>query len=182
MTWVQTSRGGAVDLLHPSPETIGPRDIAHHLAGICRYSAATRRHYSVAEHCIILHDWALLHHGEHVALRALLHDAHEAYCGDMPSPVKAALGADAIKAWDQLTARVDYAIGLRFGLCRDWWLDPIVREADLRIVLDERAAVMRKPPRSWGLGVEPLGVHVSWFSMIDPASQWLRRLRVHRGE
>jgi len=182
--WTQTYRDGAVDLLTPHPDTIDPVDIAHHLAHLCRYSGATRRHYSVAEHCILLHDWALLHHGEHVALKALLHDAHEAYCGDQSSPVKAALAEiepATADAWRTLTDGIDYAIGLRFGLERDWWTDPLVREADLRIVLDERAALLGGPPRDWGIDVEPLGVHVSYFSMIDAEQQWLKRLRAHRG-
>ena len=178
--WTQTYSGGWLELLAPHPDRIDPEDIAHHLAGICRYSGATRRHFSVAEHSILLHDWAMLHHGEHVALRALLHDAHEAYCGDLTSPVKAALGSEAIEAWDRLTARVDYAIGLRFGLTRDWWLDPIVRGADLRIVLDERAALLEPPPRDWGIDVEPLGVRIPWFSLIDAAAEWLDRLHEHR--
>ena len=181
--WTQTYSGGWLELLAPHPDRIDPEDIAHHLAGICRYSGATRRHFSVAEHSILLHDWAMDYHGEHVALRALLHDAHEAYVNDIPSPVKAALAQinpATADAWRALTDGIDYAIGLRFGLRREWWLDPIVRGADLRIVLDERAALLEPPPRDWGIDVEPLGVRIPWFSLIDAAQTWLDRLHEHR--
>jgi len=107
MTWILTATGREFDLAHPSAQQIDIRDIAWHLAHICRFTGATSRHYSVAEHS--------LHVSLHVELQglppaaqlaALLHDAHEAYCGDVTTPVKEALGA----AWSQFEWRLQRAV------------------------------------------------------------------------
>jgi 5'-deoxynucleotidase YfbR-like HD superfamily hydrolase len=58
-------------------------DIAHALSNICRYAGHTKRFYSVAEHCVVM---AELFPDE--AKAALLHDAAEAYFGDLPRPIK----------------------------------------------------------------------------------------------
>ena len=72
------------------------REIAHSLAQINRFTGHASRPYSVAEHSLLVADLAL---GEQasasVQLAALLHDAHEAYTGDVSSPVKWRIG----EAW-----------------------------------------------------------------------------------
>lgn len=71
--------------------------IAHHLAIINRFTGASCRPYSVAEHSLLCADIAEhLHAPAYVQLACLLHDAHEAITGDQSSPAKWAMGA----AWD----------------------------------------------------------------------------------
>lgn len=68
-------------------------EIAHALAQINRFTGHACRPYSVAEHSILV--WRLVKHagmGAHAQMAALLHDAHEAYVGDMTSPAKLAVG------------------------------------------------------------------------------------------
>ncbi len=81
------------------------RDIAHHLALINRFTGATTRPYSVAEHSLLCCDLAE-REGSSTSLQmaALMHDAHEAYVTDLSSPAKAAvdeysMGACGIAAW-----------------------------------------------------------------------------------
>lgn len=62
-------------------------DIAAHLAKINRYTGATPLPYSVAQHCVIMCDLVL----PELKPYALLHDAHEAYTGDLSAPFKAAM-------------------------------------------------------------------------------------------
>jgi 5'-nucleotidase len=93
--WVQTRSGRAVDLLDTQPEQINAEDIAVQLGRIPRWNGATigrpNEIYPVAMHSILVS--MLLPHNAPPELRlvALLHDAHEAYTGDMPSPVKWAI-------------------------------------------------------------------------------------------
>lgn len=81
---ITTYSGFHYNLAEPDPETISIVDIAHSLSAINRFGGHSRIPYSVAEH-----SWhvSYLVPEEH-ALAALLHDAHEAYVIDMPSPLK----------------------------------------------------------------------------------------------
>jgi hypothetical protein len=93
----------------PRPGEIQIRDIARGLAGTFRYRAQTRRLYNVAEHSVIVSLYVAPEH----AREALLHDASEAYFGDMVGPVKAApLMAGFRVVEDRLQAAIYAAFGV----------------------------------------------------------------------
>jgi hypothetical protein len=77
-----------IDLENPKIEQIDIRDIAHALAQINRFTGHTRTPYSVAEHCVLGSE---IIRGE-FALEFLLHDAAEAYLGDVSGPLKRLMG------------------------------------------------------------------------------------------
>ena len=81
---IVTYTGKVFDFLDPQPEMVCIEDIAHALANICRYTGHVRKFYSVAQHCVLMADAYLP--GD--PLQKLLHDAAEAYVGDMASPWK----------------------------------------------------------------------------------------------
>ena len=67
-------------------------EIAHSLAQLNRYTGHALRPYSVAEHSLLVCDIVRgMGLGPHAQRAALLHDAHEAYCSDIPSPFKGAV-------------------------------------------------------------------------------------------
>lgn len=77
--------------LDPRPHEVNIETIAHHLANKCRYNGATQHKtkpekifYSVAEHSVYC---SYLGHPSE-ALERLLHDASEAYNGDLIRPLK----------------------------------------------------------------------------------------------
>lgn len=70
--------------LDPRPEDVDIRDIAHALSNVCRFAGHTRFHYSVAQHSFL----ASVYAPPESALPALLHDAAEAYMGDIARPWK----------------------------------------------------------------------------------------------
>ncbi len=85
--WMSTSRGGRFYPLDPKPEEVYIEDIAHALSMQARFNGHLREFYSVAQHsylCSVHVDSS----DARVALTALLHDAPEAYIGDMIRPVK----------------------------------------------------------------------------------------------
>lgn len=86
---IQTTTGRTVHLFDPKPEEISLKDIALALSRINRFTGHTRRRYSVAEHSIYVAQ-LLKHWGEpaYVQLQGLLHDAQEAYLGDISGPLK----------------------------------------------------------------------------------------------
>lgn len=164
--WLQTWTGRAFYPLTPRTADIDVRDIAHALSLLCRYGGHTRRHLSVAEHCVLM-SWAVAPEN---ALWALLHDATEAYLGDVVGPVKVYLPQYRI-----MESRLMEVICRRFDLPVD---EPRqVREADTRIRLDERAALMALAPMPWpGVdGLEPLGVTVVGWSAEAAETAFLAR-------
>lgn len=89
MTWIETVSGKRFDYMNVRPEDICLKDIAISLSNQCRFLGHTGQFYSVLEHSLWVH-----HHARKLGLpstvkkAALLHDAQEAYVGDIPSPLK----------------------------------------------------------------------------------------------
>jgi hypothetical protein len=67
-----------------TPADINIRDIARHLALTCRFNGALPAFYSVAQHSVHVSEYCPP--GD--ALWGLLHDAGEAYLGDVIRPIK----------------------------------------------------------------------------------------------
>lgn len=89
------------------PSTVKITDIAHALSNICRWTGHVKRFYSVAQHSVICAQQCPA-----FGLRALLHDAAEAYIGDINKPLKTLLGQTII----DIESRIERAVWTRFGL------------------------------------------------------------------
>jgi hypothetical protein len=156
--WMQTFTGKAFYPLDPRPDEIDEDDIAHALSMICRYGGHTSYFYSVAEHCILVSEWVESVSGPYDALWALLHDAAEAYMGDMVRPLKRSMPIY-VSHEETLLNTIAYKFGLGIEM------PEVVHEADNRILLDERAKLMTMPPpHPWipdEQGLEPLGVSIT---------------------
>jgi 5'-deoxynucleotidase YfbR-like HD superfamily hydrolase len=126
---VITQSGQIVDFLSPNPDAINIFDLAKGLANVCRYSGQVTKFYSVAEHCIMVARAVPLHLKAH----ALIHDAAEAYIGDVPRPVKLLC-----PEYKQVEARVERAIRQALGL-RELTPDEeaIIKQADRGALLLE---------------------------------------------
>lgn len=149
--WMQTATGRAFWPLDPQPEDVAIADIAHALAHICRYNGHCSRFYSVAEHSVLVAS-AL---PPQLKLCGLLHDAAEAYVGDMTRPLKPHMPTH-----QDAEFKVHAAIARRYRLTLP--MPDEVWKADFRILIDEQDALMPNPPFPWeGLaGHEPLGVTI----------------------
>ena len=84
-----TTSGIMFNLAEPTPEMVNIRDVAHALSRIVRFNGHGDG-ISVAQHSVMVHDDLYTNHraGAGIALLGLLHDAHEAYTGDLPTPLK----------------------------------------------------------------------------------------------
>jgi hypothetical protein len=82
---VRTNSGNYIDPFNPDPSLINIVDIAHALSNCNRFGGHTEHPFSVAQHCLNI---STFFDNPHDKLTALLHDASEAYLGDMPKPIK----------------------------------------------------------------------------------------------
>lgn len=81
----QTYTGGVFFPLDPKPEEVNIEDIARALSHVCRYGGHIRKFYSVAQHSVYV---AQLCRDKWLKGWFLLHDAPEAYMGDVVRPLK----------------------------------------------------------------------------------------------
>lgn len=159
--WILTYTGKRFDLLNPKPEDVCMEDIAHALAHINRFTGHCKRAYSVAEHSLHVSQRVPPDH----EVYGLMHDAAEAYCGDVSRPLKRAAGMEAYKGIENGILR---AIWLRFDLQMiGWpigpWIPPSVNEADLRMLMTEKRDLMPTAAHQWYDTGEPYEFFIPSF-------------------
>lgn len=155
---IQTYSGRYIDLLNPKCSDIDIQDIAHHLSMICRFNGACSRFYSVAEHSYHVTSLAPVN----LQQAALLHDAAEAYLGDLTGPLKKLLPE--FKRIEENLQRVIFG---RFGI--DLTADDKrqIKRLDLKMLGVERMSLMPRDGSSW---VSLETISIPKFS-ITPATQ-----------
>jgi 5'-deoxynucleotidase YfbR-like HD superfamily hydrolase len=143
----------------PHIDRIDLEDIAHGLAYQCRFNGQTRAFYSVAQHSVLVA--SVLPPDLHRA--ALLHDAAEAYLGDMVKPLKRLLPEfGRIEAG--VTQLIAQAFGVEFGadhaqatpLQRQ--ILEAIKRADMVALATEKRDLMPHSVEPWSYlqGIDPL--------------------------
>lgn len=167
MNWILTRSGRQFDLLKPTAAMINPYDIAHALGGLCRFNGHTHTHYSVAQHSMIVCDLV----PQRDQLAALIHDATEAYLGDMTRPLKALM-----PEYRQVEARVWHAICDRFDI--DPALPESVIRADMVALATERRDLMPQHPGEWDClkGIPTMPERITPLPAQQASIQYFSRL------
>ena len=151
MTWIQTVTDERFDLLEPKPEQVNVIVIAHALSRTCRFGGHVRQFYSVAQHSVLVSQRV----PEPYRLHALLHDAAEAYIGDVTRPVKQVVNAISRNEFRAFEERIEGAIWKRFGI--QWTEDAerTVAEADERMLATEAQAFFDDSVDDWVKKLKP---------------------------
>lgn len=156
MSWIITRSGLKFDLAKPNADMVSTADIAHSLSMQCRFNGHTSEFYSVAQHCCLVADLVPAEH----QLAALLHDATEAYVGDLVRPLKEGMRdfyerQSQVSRFDEVENGVWRAICRRFDL--DQHLPDCVKHADLVALATEKRDLMPGHPEPWPCleGIEP---------------------------
>lgn len=153
--FMQTFTGRQYWPCDPQPHEVFIEDIAHALSLQCRYAGHCIKFYSVAEHSMLIARHLAAKHAPEVALAGLLHDAPEAYCVDIPRPLKPYL-----TNYKDIEQKNWLAIAARFGLPPE--LPDEVHDADNRIIADELVNLV---PMPWHeRHNKPLGVTLRYWS------------------
>jgi 5'-deoxynucleotidase YfbR-like HD superfamily hydrolase len=125
--WFLTASGRKFWPLDPRPEDFSIEDIAHGLSNISRFGGHCRTFYSVAQHSLMV----MNHTPEPFKRVALMHDAPEAYVGDMVRPLKYSM-----PQYMEAEAKVWRAIAARFDLPLE--IPKEVKLADDRALMTEK--------------------------------------------
>lgn len=139
---IETIVGRIINVVEPKPDDFDLIDIATSLSRLCRFNGHTRLAYSVAEHSVMVAQ--LMERlfedtpNQFEAFRwGLLHDAPEAYIGDIPRPVKRQF--EGVK---ELEAGLMKAIAECYGLTWPCPWEFEVKLCDVRCLLWEADALM----------------------------------------
>lgn len=115
--WMQTYSNGTYDFENNNSEDINIVDIAHALSQITRFGGHCKNPYTVAQHSLTVAA-ALEKDGfsKEICLTGLMHDAHEAYIGDITTPFKRFIQHKTGVPFSNLEAGIKQAISKRFGI------------------------------------------------------------------
>lgn len=140
--------GTYFDFLDPAGSTFTIQDIAHALSQICRFGAQCRRFYSVAQHSVHVSQLVPPEH----AYAALMHDAPEAFMGDMVKPLK-----DLLPEYRTIEDAVEAAVFARFAVPSP--LSACVKEADIVMLATEQVHIMaNRDDWNYTRGREPANI------------------------
>jgi 5'-nucleotidase len=170
--FLQTVSGRRVNPFDPDPSQLDIGDIARALGNLCRFGGHSRGFYSVAQHSVIVSELVEERGGDvEDVFAALMHDASEAYLGDMPHPIKhrSPLGA----AFKAAEAHLEQAIRERYGIKADV---PEIKRADRALLATERRVFSTE---NWHWpeldGVEPLDLDLRAWPPDEAAEAFARR-------
>jgi uncharacterized protein len=153
---IATIAGKEFNFNSPDACYFGIFEIAHALSQICRFTGHTRSFYSVAQHSVLVSRLVK----PELAAAALMHDAHEAFVGDVSSPLKSLL-----PEYKAIEHRVETAVRRRFGL--PIYNHPDIKRADLVALLTEQRDLMPAVTQGLFRGID-LVPHEEHINPVGP--------------
>lgn len=157
--------GHHFDLSAPEDSSFTVGDIAHGLSLICRFGGQCSRPYSVAQHSVFVSRIVPEQH----AYEALMHDAAEAFIGDIAKPIK-----NICPEFQALERRVEAAIFPRLGV--PLLMSPEVKRADMIALATEQHQLMPdRFGRSFAGGHSPLDIKLPAMTWEEARAAFLYR-------
>lgn len=168
---IKVAAGHYVDLAAPSPDSIDILTVAASLSKLCRFGCHVPIFYSVAEHCIHATALAVSEGLVGDALRAVfLHDAAEAYIGDVVKPLKVMLPDYAV-----VERRMEQAVAKSFGVDFERWAD-VVKRFDRMMLKAEKLTLWPDDREEWTgfAGIDHRQVKFQFWMPNDAEREFLR--------
>lgn len=155
--------GMLIDINNPTIEMICIEDIAGALSKICRFGGHSNDFYSVAQHSAVVASLA----PSYLCREALLHDATEAYLGDVIKPLKNILGS----AYEDIEEKFMLVICERFDLSILKLLE--VKKYDKQALSIEHNYFIRGDVTEWFETMNHININPSTWSHVDAKSKFL---------
>lgn len=170
--WFCTFTGKQYFLLDPHPDDICIEDIAHALSLLCRFGCHIRTFYSVAQHSVFCAGMAFRSGGPLLQMHALLHDASEAFLGDLVRPLKQQMPV--YKDAEDKTQKVIYqALGLPLPTAAE---HELIKRFDNTALLTERNNFLNYQDTSeWDVPGQSIDVKIRPWSPKLAEKRFLKR-------
>lgn len=161
--YIETYSGNQLYFLSPTEDMVELEDISNGLSKLCRYSGGITKFYSVAEHCVILARKVMEITGDHEqAITALLHDGSEAFCADLPRPIK-----HCCPDYMDVEGKINEVIFKKFNIKP---INELIHYLDTNIVRDE--SVLFKNPPKWVEDFKCIGIEVECWDHNRAKVEW----------
>lgn len=142
---IRMCSGGYLDLLNPDPALITLRDVSRALGNICRFGGQCDVFYCVAEHSIACASLAFQKQMScKVQLACLMHDAAEAFLGDVVKPLKTLLNPIYGPIEDRMESAIATAFGIDLKSTKSEW-----KSIDRIMLIAERRALFTPDNVIW---------------------------------
>lgn len=165
---ILTVEGNYFDFLYPETSPFSIDAVAHALSNICRFGGHTLAFYSVAQHSVLVSRVVPEEH----AMAGLLHDASEAFVGDVVTPLKMLLSE-----YRAIEERVEKVILSKFGIIG---IPECVKYADLvALRTEQRDLLPMHATERWGLTahIAPLRKRIAALAPKEAKVLFLARYR-----
>jgi 5'-deoxynucleotidase YfbR-like HD superfamily hydrolase len=166
---IKTFTGRHINLLNPDPRQISQVDIAKGLSQQGRYNGQLASIFTVAQHSVYVAErLAMMGLGPKIVFMGLMHDAAEAYIGDLVRPMKYI--PEMHEVYVAFEERMDAAIAAAFpGLIQNP-MPGVIKEADREEAQWEREFIRGRFPsvRGW----QPEHAEYVWLEKFD---HWAER-------
>jgi 5'-deoxynucleotidase YfbR-like HD superfamily hydrolase len=158
-----TSSNTAVNPVDPTVDMINLEDISIALSNSCRWGGHTPEPYTIAQHSVMVMATLEIVLGKRctneLRRQALLHDASEAYMGDLVAPLKRQM-----PEYRKVEDGLQKVIAIKFGLNYPW--DPMICAADKASMVALEAPICGKPADGF-----------EYFFETEPYKSWINVLQ-----
>ncbi len=163
---ILTGSGNYFSFINPDAYHFEIETIAHALSQLCRFTGHTSKFYSVAQHSVLVSQ--ILPYK--MQLAGLLHDATEAFVGDMTKPLK-----EMFPEFRRIEKNIERAICKQYGL--SFPMPHEVKHADLILLATEQRDLMPQVDLQWNYlkGIQPLKETITPWSPEQAKRMFLER-------